>query len=349
MNKTHYSILTGAGFSANWGGWLAGELWSVLYGNPKIQKNEQLRQKLWSYRQKGFESAYAGIQKNVLKGRLDKSVQDLFTEAIIDAFNDMNNNFPTKKVLNDTRELNGLGQIFFKVGNIFTLNQDLLVEQIWPKKNSGTSWYLDDKESPFKPYYYPYIIDQCFEPNTWLTYQRAEKVCNQKSITIPAAMDFTNKANNISEPAIPYIKLHGSVNWVNEDGGNSLVIGDNKEDQLAKSPLLSKYMELFKDAISTGKARLLIIGYGFKDSHINDALSQAVKERGLQIFIIDSSDLDVLIESFSEDGRRNKKNAEKFFEDALISHCRSGLVPMFLDNGSKALDGNRIKEQFFLD
>jgi hypothetical protein len=42
----HY-LLTGAGFSANWGGWVASEAFENLLGTPEIMADPNLRDLLW--------------------------------------------------------------------------------------------------------------------------------------------------------------------------------------------------------------------------------------------------------------------------------------------------------------
>lgn len=42
----HY-LLTGAGFSANWGGWVASEAFEYLLGCPEILADDRLRDLLW--------------------------------------------------------------------------------------------------------------------------------------------------------------------------------------------------------------------------------------------------------------------------------------------------------------
>ena len=56
-----YVLLLGAGFSRNWGGWLAAEAFEYLLGSPELSpENTQL---LWEHRRKGgFESALAELQ-----------------------------------------------------------------------------------------------------------------------------------------------------------------------------------------------------------------------------------------------------------------------------------------------
>ena len=54
----HY-LLTGAGFSYNWGGWLASEAFEYLLGAPEI--DAELRALLWKNKEAGggFEDALA--------------------------------------------------------------------------------------------------------------------------------------------------------------------------------------------------------------------------------------------------------------------------------------------------
>ena len=56
LKMPHY-LLTGAGFSRNWGGWLANEAFEYLLGAPEI--DDYLRSILWEakLRGEGFEGA----------------------------------------------------------------------------------------------------------------------------------------------------------------------------------------------------------------------------------------------------------------------------------------------------
>lgn len=37
-------LLTGAGFSANFGGYLAEEMWSIIFNHPEVQKHSAVRE-----------------------------------------------------------------------------------------------------------------------------------------------------------------------------------------------------------------------------------------------------------------------------------------------------------------
>jgi hypothetical protein len=92
----------------------------------------------------------------------------------------------------------------------------------------------------------------------------------------------------------PYIKLHGSFDWVqDEDHRSLLIIGGNKHNSISKVPLLSWYHDMFREDLHKPHAKLMVIGYSFKDSHINEAIIKACKN-GLRVFIIDTLGVDVL-------------------------------------------------------
>lgn len=60
----HY-VLTGAGFSYNWGGWLASEAFEYLLGAPEI--DTELRSVLWKNKERGggFEDALATLENEI--------------------------------------------------------------------------------------------------------------------------------------------------------------------------------------------------------------------------------------------------------------------------------------------
>jgi hypothetical protein len=65
-----------------------------------------------------------------------------------------------------------------------------------------------------------------------------------------------------------------------------MIIGRDKMGLIAGSLILSWYFQIFARAIFEGNKKILIIGYGFNDQHVNQLLVTAVKEHGLKIYII---------------------------------------------------------------
>jgi len=67
-----------------------------------------------------------------------------------------------------------------------------------------------------------------------------------------------------------------------------MVVGAQKAGQIAASPLLKWYFDIFESVLSVGDVRLLIIGYGFRDEHVNATIADAIEHYGLKVFIWDT-------------------------------------------------------------
>ena len=125
-------LLTGAGFSHNWGGWLADEALEYLLGHPRI--DDGLRRLLWQHKGKGgFEAAYheqkTATVRHFSVAMLDHSQR--FDEAIGGMFADMNREFSKMESLefHSTASEYRIGSFLLRFDAIFTLNQDVLLEQ----------------------------------------------------------------------------------------------------------------------------------------------------------------------------------------------------------------------------
>lgn len=78
------------------------------------------------------------------------------------------------------------------------------------------------------------------------------------------------------------------MNWQRSDGSDALVIGKLKKSEIVKEPLLDKYFSLFNQEINKSERKMLCIGYGFGDVHINENIFQSIR-RGLKLYIISPS------------------------------------------------------------
>ncbi len=87
-----------------------------------------------------------------------------------------------------------------------------------------------------------------------------------------------------------YVKLHGSQNWLSSDGKHAMVIGRNKPEQIDCEPLLDWYFKTFKQVLSFPNRRLLVIGYGFRDAHINEIIASSIAKHGLKLYVISPND-----------------------------------------------------------
>jgi hypothetical protein len=70
-------------------------------------------------------------------------------------------------------------------------------------------------------------------------------------------------------------------------------MGGNKSANIAASKLLSWYEEQFRNALREPGARLMVIGYGFADAHINDDIRDGAAA-GMKLFVIDPNGVDAI-------------------------------------------------------
>jgi hypothetical protein len=94
--------------------------------------------------------------------------------------------------------------------------------------------------------------------------------------------------------AQPYVKLHGSVNWVESNVRKRiLIMGGQKAVSIGRYPILTWYHDEFRKMLLRPSARLMVIGYSFSDTHINDAIVDGLTA-GLKLYVVDPFALKVL-------------------------------------------------------
>ena len=90
----------------------------------------------------------------------------------------------------------------------------------------------------------------------------------------------------------PIFKMHGSTTWFDETG-QIMVMGYNKLTTIQSQQILKYYYNDFERCLSLASARLVVIGYGFQDPHINTAIRRMISVSGSRMFIIDPLGVDV--------------------------------------------------------
>lgn len=132
------ALLIGAGFSRNWGGWLASEVFEYLLGCPEVIANKQVQQLLWQHKDKGgFEAALAEVQLRWTRDpRASQSELDAIQGAIARLFTDMNGALLSISNFEFQQDRSFLvAAALTKFDAIFTLNQDLLLEHHYLNDN----------------------------------------------------------------------------------------------------------------------------------------------------------------------------------------------------------------------
>jgi len=259
-------LLTGAGFTKNFGGFLGSEMWSLIYNHPLIQNHQKIKDLLLA--ELNYEYAYNIVldskfyneeERNTIKQVVEDAYRKLDDSIKKWNFNDSNPNslniYGLRKFLSF---FNGSGQ---EKGFVFTLNQDILMERQFNCMSLGM---LPISKIPFLN----------FEKEH---FQRTPDASNIKK-------DISSCGNRI------FIKLHGSYGWLSSNGENQMVIGGDKmkSKHINKEPLLKWYFKIFKEVIEQGNKKIVIIGYGFKDNHINNLLLEGIEKYNLKLCVIDS-------------------------------------------------------------
>lgn len=267
-------LLTGAGFTRNWGGWLANEAFEYVLGRPEV--GQQLRQRLWAdkFNSRGFEDTLAELQRlsrqqgNASAGEM---VQQ-FMMALVAMFNEMNQAL-SRQPFEWQNEVSMMIKSFLACFDyIFTLNQDLLLECHYLSDGVGHGKFNGVRMPGLK------LLNPTlrFDPvaTTWT----------------PETADF-----KMGSEFQPYLKLHGSSNWKREGAQpRLLVLGGGKAVEITQDPLLKRYQQEFSQALRRPGAKLVVIGYSFSDDHINRVIGDAADLGSLTLFIVDPDGVDVL-------------------------------------------------------
>jgi hypothetical protein len=260
-------ILVGAGFSYNWGGWLAEEVMGDLYG--RLADDVDLSG-LIGYAD-NFEDALSHVQEqykqdpsNANRARLE-SMQAI----VIATFRAMNEAFATRPSMEFSNQRRfSIIDFLARFDAIFTLNQDLLLELHYnielhePRRWNG--------------HHFPGMLP----PAGWQN-ARGASLCDRLAMVWRPADDFRVERN-----LQPIYKLHGSANWQAGERGELLVLGGSKALTIAENRILNWYADEFRRYLEMPGTRLMVIGYGFRDEHIDQLLYESWRRSGFRMFVV---------------------------------------------------------------
>ena len=212
-------MLTGAGFSKPFGGYLSSQMWALILCQRQIRGSDRLRKAM--LQNTNFEQVY---QEVIVSPKYSREEKHEITEAIWNAYRQMNDEMGAHD--NKLRAHAAVSRIVFRFANrhhsepglVFTLNQDLLIER-----------FHKSDELLLQPGMAPHRADD-------------------GSVSLPDMAAVEEAARNYrqpSSPAINYFKLHGSFNWLRNDGSRGLAIGTHKGTLLSEEPLSSGISKSF--------------------------------------------------------------------------------------------------------
>jgi len=263
----HTVLLLGAGFSKNWGGCLAREVMYDVLG--RIAEDSALHG--YVSRIGNFEDALSQVQSQYKHDRSDGSKARLvrLQNAILETFNAMNQAFAAKPSMEFSNMIEYSIQAFlWKFDAIFTLNQDLLIEMHYKPE-------LYDRRRRTGSYCFPGMQP----PSNW----RSALPCDLLHAAWHPMAQFALEANHQH-----IYKLHGSANWRDTEGGELLVMGADKQSIIRDKPILAWYGDEFRRHLEMPGTRLMVVGYGFRDQHIDDTIYEAWQRKGLQMFVVNT-------------------------------------------------------------
>jgi len=242
-------LLTGAGFTRNWGGWLGKEIEGDLLGRLA---DERLVRTLVQ-NSANFEVALEDLQQRQGREPEAKRQLSLLESAVAASFREMNLSLVDRGTLEFSQNrAESIKEWLAQFDAIFTLNQDLLFELHYDISLT--------QRRKFHGHYFPGVASsgpRGIDPK--------EIIDRRRQVTALPRLD---------ENLQPIFKLHGSVDWT--DGTASLfVVGGGKESYIRSKPILAQYFDLFRQYLLTPKTRLMIAGYGFADEHVNKLLVEA--------------------------------------------------------------------------
>jgi len=220
----------------------------------------------------------------VAKGNDYIEMKDAFNKCVFDAYKDMDDNV-IGSVSNDTK-------LNFSINGIRNLIERFAKEG----RGSGTSFFFSlNQDIYIERQFYNYLHPLCVKTHDAITYLnsggRTPFENHFSPVPTEDSLNVMLEKLKLESENLHYVKLHGSFNWVRSDGNNMMVIGTSKDEDINNEPILKWYKDLFENVLSKEDCRLLIIGYGFADPHINNIILESIKKkRGLRIYIICPAD-----------------------------------------------------------
>ena len=280
---TETVLFTGAGFTHNFGGLLAKTMWSEIHNRTQKYNLPRLNEIVKS------TYDYEELYNKVVNGDdYNSEEKNALITSVYDAYDTLDGvvRYYSERFQNTTNvDIDALSEFILAFAGIgrqrgffFTINQDLFIERYFV--GSGV-------DRPICP---GVRVDDLRFSNYS---KRGKDLTGEDYATLPATDDLpaiARELNNLTR--ILYIKLHGSYDWRDADNHRKLIIGTEKEHDIKMEPILSFNYDLFKSVLAKPARRMLIIGYGFRDTHINGIIANSIKENNLSLYIVSPTDPD---------------------------------------------------------
>jgi hypothetical protein len=332
VDRQERILLTGAGFTKNFGGPLAKEMWNIVFNNPVLDEAPDVRDIL--RRDFDFESVYDDVMRGAnpqffaTEGAPTwERQQRAFGKAVDEAYEYIDEKVRSFSFRQDAPYPVNIykvqefisrfaGTSNSSPGYFFTLNQDLFIER----------QYYNGR---------PPVLPGIQNRPSWFTSNRTQSLRAERC-DIP---DSTSKIDLGGSPFY-YLKLHGSSNWYTA-GQETMVIGRTKQARIAAHPILAAYFEAFQFVLTGGGQRLLCVGYSFSDEHINAAIRAGVKA-GLRVYVLSPESPDDLAARLKQ-----QKETGEIILRALADYFPYDLKTLFPADQSTTAEWKQLQSCFF--
>ncbi|MCD4846199.1 MAG: hypothetical protein K8R25_17110 [Methanosarcinales archaeon] len=157
--KSKHIILTGAGFSKNFGGLLAKEMWYEIFNHKRIQAQLKIKELMMEDSDLDYEKIYTSIMEGSYKNDVKEDIDYVLRSAyknIDDTLREYSNGNPHPV------ELTNLLELFYRLAGqnnksfIFTLNQDMFFERLFSfSVNKPCIPGIENNPEWFTSYYSP--------------------------------------------------------------------------------------------------------------------------------------------------------------------------------------------------
>lgn len=229
MAERHYSpkraaLLTGAGFSRPFGGYLASEMWAIIFNQLGSPGSQRLRALLRG--EPNYERAYDLVMSG---DEYSPGEKFAFTDALAEAYGELDQSI-CAHIENNRPQIRCFQYFIEKFagegkerGFVFTLNQDVLLERFGSHGNGLCQ------------------IPALGHPD-WFSLRLTHQPFPETDISSPPQLDafrqkFWEKGTGLGN--LLYVKLHGSFGWKSSQNSNAMVIGYDKVGSIAREPLLN--------------------------------------------------------------------------------------------------------------
>ena len=102
---------------------------------------------------------------------------------------------------------------------------------------------------------------------------------------------------------------------------------------------MKEYFRIFEDVLNSGQTKLLVLGYSFRDRHVNEILEKVI-QKGAKIYVVDPSALSAMKTHMGGNG------ASKVWEN-MSGYFPYKMLDLFRHNGEPTAAWKQLLSSYF--